>query len=187
MSRSRDGGVPARPRLGRQLAQPGHGDSLAPARACLPRLARPHVCPGVGLSVARIPPMALCPSPRQWERAVRLRCRLPNRTSRGAAALAGCGTSPVSWKAGAVRPGTSDAGCRRMRIYTEVADQRHKSVKRRFRLESRYTFRHGDHRFRGDDPASSRGKRTIQVPGRGGQRVCRKTPSGPSLEGTTPA
>ena len=42
------GGVPARPRLGRQLAQLGCGDSLASARACLPRFARLHVRPGVG-------------------------------------------------------------------------------------------------------------------------------------------
>ena len=45
------GGVPA---LGLQLAPLGCGDSLASARACLPRFARLHVRPGVGLSVARI-------------------------------------------------------------------------------------------------------------------------------------
>ena len=46
------GGVPARPRLGRQLAQLGCGDSLASARAGVPRLLACMSAPGLGLSVA---------------------------------------------------------------------------------------------------------------------------------------
>ena len=52
------------------------------ASACLALLARMSA-PALGLSVARISPMVLRSSPRRWERAVRLRCRPPNRTCRG--------------------------------------------------------------------------------------------------------
>ena len=55
--------------------------SLLLVPACLGLLAR--MSPALGLSVARISPMALCPSPRRWVRAVRLRCRPPNGTCRG--------------------------------------------------------------------------------------------------------